>query len=204
MLGSKLALGLPGSISRGLLLGCRPCFRVRLAPGMRMERLHPGLALAVPSRWSCPGVLRCGLADTRSWAAVAGGCMLLLRGARQGSAPLCSRWPHLAATARLPPMSRARSNSCASLPGGRLLLLGRGVSTSLHSRDAAPVGVGWLLVVEGGSDIRSFDGRYFQLAALGTRLQLLLCQRGPGRSSPVAVGSSWGYLLTCSSCRNTG
>jgi len=118
--------------------------------------------------------------------------MLLLRGARQGAAPVCSRCPTLVATARLPSAIRARSSNSAVLTSGSWLLLSRGMSASMHSRRAAPVGIGWLLVVERDTVIRSFDGRDLQLAALGTRCQLLLCQRGPGRTRcrPVAVGSS--------------
>ena len=119
--------------------------------------------------------------------------MLLLRGARQGGAPVCSRCPTLVATARLASAIRARSSKSASFPSGRGLLLSRGSSISLHSRRAGAVGTGWLLAVEGGSDIRRFDGGHLELEAVDTRLQLLVCQRGPGRTrcSPVTVGSSW-------------
>ena len=82
----------------------------------------------------------------------------LLRGARQGGSPLCSRCPHLVATARLLPMSRARSSNSASLASGRSLLLSRDISASLHSRGAAPVGVGWLLVVNRDIGMKSCLG----------------------------------------------
>ena len=68
--------------------------------------------------------------------------MLLLRGARQGAAPVCSRCPTLVATARLPSTIRARSSNSAVLTGSRVLLLSRGLGISLHSRRTSPVGVG--------------------------------------------------------------
>ena len=114
--------------------------------------------------------------------------MLLVRGARQGATALCSRCPALVATARLPSMTRARSNGSACLHSGGWLLLSGGSSISLHGRDTGSVGAGWLLAVDG--DIWSLNGRDLQLAAVDTRLQLLLCQRRHGWSSSVVGGSS--------------
>jgi len=55
-------------------------------------------------------------------------------------------------------MSRARSSNSASLASGRSLLLSRDISASLHSRGAAPVGVGWLLVVNRDIGMKSCLG----------------------------------------------
>ena len=127
--------------------------------------------------------------------------MLLVRGARQGATALCSRCSALVATTRLPSMTIARSSGSASLGSGGWLLLSRGSSISLHSRDTGSVGAGRLLAVDGDGDIWSFDGRYLQLAAHGTRLRLLLCHRRHGWSSSVVGGSSWELqqFRTCSS-----